>query len=79
MSHIDHIQLVRKLLKVKHEQYDRERFEAAETVYDMDNQTLWKFVKSNRDSSNLHSINHDGNLHSSPDELLGIWSDHFAD
>jgi len=66
------------LLRAKHSEHEQRRFEQAETDYDLDSQSLWKFIKAHKNSSsNLHAICHDGTIYSSPSELRDIWSKHY--
>ena len=79
MLHINHTRnakrLLQKLLRAKHIEYDRNKFEQAELAYELDSQSLWKFIKSHKNSdNNLHAIKCDGMLYSSPSELREIWS-----
>jgi hypothetical protein len=67
-----------KMLRAKLIEFDQRKFEQAEKAYDLDSQSLWKFIKSHKNSgNNMHTIKCDGRLYSSPSELREVWSRHY--
>ena len=68
-----------KLLKEKQINYEQSKYHKAEQDIEMDSKNLWKYLIVRKLNSGCHSICHNGNVYSSPDELLNVWSKHFSD
>ena len=70
--------LFAKLLRSKEHEYRQCKYESLHNDFEIDTKHIWKFLRSGKDNQSVHSINHEDNIYSSPDELRIFWRNHFS-
>ena len=71
--------IFRNILRKKQDAYNTTKFNDIDAKFDMDTQTIWKFLRQQKGHSNsLFALSHNGNMYVSPSEQRQLWHDHFC-
>ena len=72
--------LFAKALRLKELQFEQDRYDEIHTSEEINIRKFWRYVRSHKESIQVvHSIEKDGIIYSSPDELRDMWKEHFQE